>query len=663
MKGTSCFSLIHEEDTDRAGEFLKEINSQPNEAKKIELRLRHEDGRWLDFEVSAVHLPNNEVISGIVVNYYEITERKKAENEIQYMATHDYLTGLPSRRHFDDQLDLQVKLAYSNNSLLALLIIDVDDFKFINEVLGYYVSDQLLIEVGKRLKNRLRHDDLVARTGSDEFSVMLTDIKGTDSVHEKAEEILQLFDEPFHVNQYELHLTISVGASIYPHSGDNDATLKRQAHFAVELVKKNVKNHYRFFTPEMDIGTSKSFTLKNDLKSALQKDQFFVQYQPIIDAQTKQIVAAEALIRWEHPEWGTVPPNEFIMLAEESGSILPISDWLLDTVCKQNKTWQSQGLPSIKISVNFSVLQFLSPDVLGHVEQTLNKHELQAKWLGIEITESVMLDKEKRALEMIKQLKQLGVQVALDDFGTGYSSLSYLTQFKPHTLKLDRTFIQGIPADTDTREVVSAIVQLAKKLSIQVVAEGVETKEQQNVLSEFGCDWLQGYLYSPPLSSENFEQLLKKKYVGEEESVEAPTEERRKHFRIDFPYPLQAVMTMTELNNKKVNLGATNILVENIGPGGLRFLSTIRFPIRNDAVLKFDLTLAGEKQLLFGRLRWFTETNNLYQYGVEFIIEEEDRETLIQLLYHLQIILRKNPLPEHTPFYTDNIPSFFKLSP
>ncbi|MFS0576281.1 EAL domain-containing protein [Sporosarcina sp. 179-K 3D1 HS] len=658
ITGQNSFDLMHPEDLPIMKRNFDEILNRPNTPFPVELRLRHKNGEWLHFRVVCTNLLNNPNVNGVVCNFHDITEIKKQELEIQYMAHHDYLTGLPNRRAFEERLDLEIRLANVDTRKFAVLIFNLDGFKFINDSFGHDIGDLLLREVTRKVTSTL-HDDIemMARIGGDEFAILTTSLQGDDSIQRIAKTILHVFDQSFEVKDYQLFLTASIGISIYPESGDDTGSLMKNAGLALYLAEKAGHNCYQIFSPTANVATYKLFSLRNELQYALHNDQFLVYYQPILHAETNEIDAVEALIRWNHPVWGIVSPNEFIPLAEESGQIIKIGEWVLKTVCRKLRSWHDDGY-IVKGSVNLSILQFLQTDLIDMIASTLKENELDAKWLTLEITETAMLEQKEKVLTKIDDLRALGITISLDDFGAGFASFKNLKDIKPDILKIDGSLVRGIPSDIDSVEIVSSIIQLAHRLSIQVVAEGVETKEQQEFLLELECERMQGYLFSKPVSEDIMEKLLKR--TAQTEVDPTPEMERRGYFRIDFHYPMEALMTISEMNGKKVQLGNTKVLLENLGPGGLRFLSTITLPVKSDMLLKFKMTIADKEMTLYGTIIHDSEYKELNRYGVQILVDEQEREELIKQFNQLQVQLRKTPLLPGCHFVTENVFAYFK---
>lgn len=438
----------------------------------------------------------------------DITKKKQDQEIITHMAYHDGLTNLPNRRLFNDQLTVNLRQAKQTKQALAMMYLDMDHFKYINDSLGHIVGDKVLQEVAKRLITSVREEDFVARIGGDEFSIILPETNREDAL-EIAENILEVFKEPFSIDSYELFITTCIGISIFPFDGDDALVLMKNADAALYRAKEQGKNEYKVFHSGMTIQSYKAFILQNDMRKAIEREEFTLVYQPRVDIKTGKIKSAEVLIRWNHPSWGTILPGEFIPLAEETGQIVEIGEWVLNSACKQNKAWREAGISPIRIAVNFSAQQFLKKDVVETIQRILNETEVTPNMLEIEITESVILGNETNISKTINQLRNMGICISIDDFGTGYSSLNYLRRFPFNTLKIDKSFVKDLSnTSTSSLALVSTIISLAHHLNISVVAEGVETEEQLSILRIHNCEEIQGYLFSPPVSPKEFEAFL-----------------------------------------------------------------------------------------------------------------------------------------------------------
>ena len=431
---------------------------------------------------------------------------KKMDEEIRHLAYHDALTGLPNRRLFHSLLTHEVAQARRHNKKMALFFLDLDRFKDINDTLGHEAGDELLKEVAERLKATVRACDTIARIGGDEFNIILADIDHVEVIADIAEKIVECFRKTFTIDGHEFHISTSIGIGIFPDDSEDINTLLRYADIAMYHAKK-VRNTYQFYDPEINVRTLERMQMNNLLLHSVKRGELIVHYQPRIDIKTKDIVGAEALVRWKHPEMGLLDAAQFIPLAEETGFVASIDEWVLRNVCEQVKVWQDAGL-SASVSVNLSARQLQSPQLVARVSRIFNETGVSPEALHFEITESIAMHNIERTAERLKELSAMGVQIYIDDFGTGYSSLNYLKRLPIECLKIDKSFIRDIGDDSDNRTIISAVTAMAHKMRLKVIAEGVETQEQFSFLRFAGCDEVQGFLFSRPLPAENFEELI-----------------------------------------------------------------------------------------------------------------------------------------------------------
>ncbi|WP_345976396.1 EAL domain-containing protein [Sulfurimonas sp. HSL3-7] len=438
----------------------------------------------------------------------DITEKKRDQERIHYLANFDALTGLPNRTQLEDRIKYAISLAKRDNGELAVLFLDLDHFKDINDTLGHRIGDALLIALAKRFKSILREADTISRLGGDEFIFMLSNTTMQGIAH-VAQKILDSIAEPFTIDQNELTVTASIGIAIYPADGTDQETLSKNADIAMYRAKQEGRDNYCFFTEAMQEDSARNLRLTNALRHALKRNELHLVYQPQISLHDNRIIGAETLLRWHHPELGNISPAEFIPLAEESGLILPIGEWVLRSAVAQAKRWIEAGLPPMIVAVNLSAVQFRHPNLPDLVTDILETAGLQPEYLEIELTEAVAMKDPKRATAVMDSLNERGIRMSIDDFGTGYSSLSYLKKFKVYKLKIDRSFVRDIHTDPEDKAIVSAIISMANSLGLKTIAEGVETAEQLNYLRGQGCDEIQGYLYSTPLLADEFELFVK----------------------------------------------------------------------------------------------------------------------------------------------------------
>jgi diguanylate cyclase (GGDEF)-like protein/PAS domain S-box-containing protein len=441
----------------------------------------------------------------------DITERKQDEERIQFLANHDALTSLPNRAMFSEVLNLAIQNARRYNRNFAVLFIDLDRFKNINDTLGHDAGDKLLQEMGTRLTQTVRASDVVARLGGDEFVVLVQEVAEPKQVASVARKILSRLVQPISIQGQECRLTASIGICMYPSEGHNEQSLMKNADIAMYRAKEDGKNNYKFYSDEINIHTFERLAMETSLRRGLERSEFFLHYQAKVDLQTQRITGVEALIRWQHPDLGMVPPDQFIPLAEDTGLIVPIGKWVLNTACAQNVAWQREGLPPLCIAVNLSARQFADKDLVKDIAEALENSGMKAELLELELTETFLIKNSERAGKVLADIKKLGVRLAIDDFGIGYSSLTHLKRFPIDTLKVDRSFIRDLPQDPEDRAITEAIIAMGKSLKLTVVAEGVETLEQQTFLHDHACDEMQGYFFSKPIPSDQFAELLRRR--------------------------------------------------------------------------------------------------------------------------------------------------------
>jgi len=438
----------------------------------------------------------------------DLSSSKQTKEKLSHLAYHDALTDLPNQVLFKDRLKQAIALSRRNDQMQAVMLLNLDRFKTINDSLGYVSGDRLLQSVAQRLTSCVRESDTVARFGSDEFAILLTQIPRAQDAANAARAIKQSLDQAFIFEDQELFVSSSIGISLYPHDGRDTGGLLKTAGVALERAKAQGGNNYQFYTAGGTTRALKQLILESNLRPGLEREEFFIQYQPQVAIHDFHLVGMEALIRWQHPSLGLLYPSEFITLAEESGVIISLGDWVLRIACAQNKAWQDAGLTPMRLSVNFSARQFQQPTFITDVAQILKDTNLDPRWLELELTESSIMKDPEEAIEKLHELKLMGIKVAIDDFGTGYSSLNYLKRFPIDTLKIDKSFVSDVCKDPHDTAIVRAIIDLGHALDVTVIAEGVETKEQLQYLSALECDVVQGFLFSKALSVKAFEELL-----------------------------------------------------------------------------------------------------------------------------------------------------------
>jgi len=478
-------------------------------------RCLQEDGYWsgeiLDRKKTGEVYPKWASISAIrdkdeavmfyIASYSDISERKANEARIDYLAHHDPLTGLINRYNLENRLDQALLSAHRDDLRVAVMFIDMDRFKTINDSLGHHIGDQLLIEVGRRLLDSVRESDIVARLGGDEFIVVLTHIADEKDAAPLADKILRSLGQPYVFDGNEMHTSPSIGIAVYPRDGEDGPTLMKNADTAMYHVKDHGRNNVEYFTQAMNAIASERLGLENDLHQALRNGELYLHYQPQVHARDGSCFGVEVLARWHHPLVGDISPLKFIPIAEESGLIEALGSWVLEEACRQLRAWRDEGVEGIRMAVNLSAQQLRSPELVESVGAVLKRHGLQGSDLELEITESVAMENPQRAIGQLQALRDIGIELAIDDFGTGYSSLAYLKRLPIQVLKLDRTFVRDIETDPSDAEISAATLALAHNLGLKVTAEGVETQAQRDYLVQHQCDFMQGFLFSKPLSA------------------------------------------------------------------------------------------------------------------------------------------------------------------
>ncbi|HEV2610416.1 MAG TPA: EAL domain-containing protein [Noviherbaspirillum sp.] len=490
----------------RRAEFLRLMDEQEG-VTNFESQVYHRSGKiiWISENARTVRNSDQSILffEGTVI---DITERKINEDRVHHQATHDALTGLPNRNLLVDRLEQAILLAMRQREQAAVVLIDLDQFKFVNDSLGHQAGDELLKIIGRRLASCIRTTDTVARHGGDEFVLVLSGFHQDDALAETLQRIVTAIAEPLTLSGFEMQVTCSVGVSLYPQDGADAQALLRNADAAMYKAKDLGRDTVEYFSAEMNSHATLRFELLNSLRSAIANNEFLLHYQPKINLANGRLVGAEALIRWRHPVRGMVSPAEFIPIAEDSGLIIAIGEWVLRSACAQNVEWQRAGLPPIPISVNLSARQLAKGNIVGVVANVLADTGLAPCYLELEITETMVMRDVDKSLKTLIELKQLGVSISIDDFGTGYSSLNYLKRFPVDTLKIDRSFVNDIAIDQDDAAIVKAVISLAHILNLTVVAEGVETREQVAFLTVNGCHAGQGYLFGKPMPHDGFQE-------------------------------------------------------------------------------------------------------------------------------------------------------------
>ncbi|WP_449621415.1 sensor domain-containing protein [Robertmurraya sp. Marseille-Q9965] len=498
----SFYDLLPEEDIQKFRDLFYKTTTSGVAQESLDCRVIHSKGYFLTTQIKIVPIVINSEITGAYVMTRDISEQAENAETIKYMAFHDHLTGLYNRRALLNDLEEAIKTNRKKSGTFALLSIDLDRFKYLNDTLGHLAGDQILIQVAERLSEYSNKNNKVYRLGGDEFSILYVGDRREATY--LAQKILNLFSKSFYLHYQEYFISPSIGISMFPHDGKNAEMLIKNADEALFSVKERGKAHFQFYRTEMNSAVSHIVELETHLRKALAKKEFILYYQPQVDLASGQVNSFEALLRWNSKELGMISPNDFIPLAEDTGLIVPIGNWVIDTACKQISEWSSLGERGIKIAINISPKQFLQPKLVETIKEAIEKYEIDPSLLEIEITEGAMQDTGETS-PILKSLKDLGVTISIDDFGTGYSSLNYIKQFPIDVLKIDQSFVRDVISNEKDAAITTTIIHLANSLGLEVVAEGIEEKEQADFLMKANCHKGQGYLYSRPISAQDVE--------------------------------------------------------------------------------------------------------------------------------------------------------------
>ncbi|MEP9410769.1 MAG: EAL domain-containing protein [Candidatus Brocadia sp.] len=486
-------------------EFERHADNKNALASNIPMKRKDNSIFYVDINSSLITIAGKTYLMGI---FRDITERKQTEEKIRHIAFHDPLTNLPNRLLFNDRLTLAIAHARRTREMLAVMFLDLDRFKIINDTMGHTFGDQLLYCIAEKMKKCVREGDTVARLGGDEFSLLITGITHMKDVHTIARKILNIFKQQWVIGEQELYITASIGVAFYPDNGEDVETLLKNADVAMYDAKEQGRNNYQFYVPAMHAKSFKRMAMETDLRRALEHKEFVVYYQPQMDINTGQIIGTEALVRWQHPDRGLIFPSEFLSYAEETRLVVSLDEWVLQTACIQNKAWQDAGFQPMCVAVNLSAHTFQKQDLVEKIKSILMKTGLNPHFLGLEITESIAMQDIETTIKKLKDLRDLGIQIAIDDFGEGFSSLRYLKLFPINKLKFSPYFVRDIVRNQDDKAIVASVIALARSMKFRVIAEGVETDDQLSLLKQLQCDDVQGYLFCEPLSARVLERKM-----------------------------------------------------------------------------------------------------------------------------------------------------------
>lgn len=609
-------------------------------------RIMTPDGKAKWIKETTIAMRDDEgKVETIVGVMEDCTNTFQLEKKISFITTHDELTNLPNFVNGSDHIK-ELIVRYKNTpKRFALLCVNLDGFSRINNTLGFKIADEAFKHLSVKLERFLKKDVFLFRSQGDEWYAIVEMSRKNEEYMSLAKDIIDAIQSPLHIQDYSIRITASIGISIYPDDGANKVELIKNANTALKRAKKHGVANYQMYSASMNIESFKNYQLETDLHSAIKNNELYMEYQPKVDVKLQRATSAEALIRWRHPHWGEVSPMEFITIAEESHVHREISEFVIDTVCKQVGEWERKGIDFNTISFNLSARDFLKSSLISKVQAAINKYHIDPKHLEIELTEGTLLQETSVVQDQIDKLKELEITLSLDDFGTGYSSIHYLKKLPVNIIKIDRSFIQHIHKNDEDKIIVKSIIELSKGLKKTVVAEGVENGAQYNILRTLGCDLIQGYYFSKAVSPIGMKEFFEMNIVPPKDCQNKVPVNRRKYYRINFSLPLNTQMTITSFNGKTVSLGSTDVMVLDIGLGGLRFLSHLKLRPHPDILYKFRTTVFGMDIILNGKIVRFEEKEQeIFEYGVEFQISETDRDELALVLNKITLQMRQNPV-------------------
>ncbi|MFB6469254.1 EAL domain-containing protein [Cytobacillus sp. Hz8] len=652
--------MVHPKDRSIIEEGRKKLKD--GEEINQQLRIIDKNGRtkWISLQTIPYLDDDRNLIrmDGIV---QDITREKESVEVYTNLVDYDYLTRLPNRNYFYQILDQRINQSKKDHKSFAVFYLDLDRFNYINDTLGGEIGDRLLISFSKRLNQLLDKRSFLARIAGDEFVICIEANHQVEETLEVARKIIKEMELPFFVDEYELFTTVSIGISSYPIDGTDSYTLLKKAIQALKKVKELGRNDWQVFSSSMSIESFRLFQLERDMRKAIFNHEFYIEYQPKVDTRSGRIEGAEALIRWEHPDWGIVSPNEFIPLAEENGMVFKMGDLVLQKVCLLLKAWKEEGVPVVPISVNLSPKRLLKVNFVEDVQEIIKSAGIDPSLIEFELTEYAFIKNLESTKSIISRLKEFGVKFALDDFGTGYSSLSYLMKLDIDTLKIDKSFIDGIGLNTKNEGIIKSALFLSKELNMKVVAEGVENQQQLNFLLQQECAQIQGYIFSKPVKADQFKKFLRKGIIQALPTKRSThsVENRRKYYRLGFVFPLSADMIVIKFKNKNLQLGKSKSLIEDISLGGLKYLSSINLPIQHDLILQFTTTILDKEMSFIGRNVWKEEVDGLFQYGFKFSMSVSEKNQFAAILNQLTLQLRSNSILPSCSFFQGSKKEYF----
>ncbi|MEC1178956.1 EAL domain-containing protein [Metasolibacillus meyeri] len=651
------FELVNEDYIDTMNKAKARVVAGEKVQEIYAITCLNGDKKWLLEQIIPRFNQQGDVtnVFGLVL---DITREIEMEQELLYLAQYDALTGLPNQAKMRKTLGEFTK----NKERFAMLNIDIDRFHLINNSLGYSIGNEALKILAQRLRDMTPKNGAIARMSNNNFLMLVPDHANKNDILALAENILKNIRQPFTIQEFEVNVTASIGISFYPEEASDERTLLEKAHNALQEAKKKGKNNYELSSHVTNISTFKQYMLERDMRKAITEKQFAVFYQPQVDTRKGLLTGARAYIRWNHPDWGLVMPEEFLPLAEENHLINPITDWLLEKVLQSMQAWQEEQLLLKPITISIPALRLLKKGFYDLVTQLIEQYNINPALLRFEINQSTFLH-ENIISESIEDFKQLGIRIVVDDFGKGYSSLDYIRKIRPNVLKLNKVFIQNLFEENSIDDaIIKSIIYLAKSLTMEVIAEGVETVEQLEFLKQLECDYVQGHIFSKPAKESTFKAILKTGYVIPKSKYKrAVTVERRQYYRYRFSYPVLGFLTITEFNGHAITVGKTPILIENISLGGLKILSNLKLPVNQDMKFNVTFNIMGEHFEIAGELRWWEEKHgDVFGYGIRFIKNINVENRLASIINKLSGYERKAETIPNTTFIYKEPQKYFR---
>lgn len=673
LVGEKIFKFYQGEDLRKLTKMIDHVLANPSEKIQKVLTYKKNSGERVHLEVSMQNLLNRPAIEGILLRFSNVTKRIKAEEKLNYTVTHDELTGLPNRPHFKKLLAEQYLLSQENGCSLAVLMLDFERIKYISDALGAQFGDQMIIKIMIRLKAFLNTDHIIGRYSENQFGIIARNLANMDAYETMAHEITALFLQPFKAANYEFEIAMSMGISLCTVDSEckdpDDLTdesgefLIKQANIALLWAKKEGQNKFKFYCTDFSIQNYKQFALRSDFIKAINQSQFEIFYQPVVTLKKTKILVAEALIRWNHPVWGLVSPDEFFYLSEETGSIIEMEKWMLKEVCQNCKTVLTEGFPKQNVMVNFSSIQFYEKRFALAIKDILAQFSLDPKLFIVKVTEALLFNESENIQNNLNELRSMGIKIALNDPNFSFSCLQ---NFNIDILIINGAFLNNVLTVTASAFIVQNIIELARQLNIKLVAVGIDSWEQKAFLEKFNCYAGQGDFYSKPLPKGEFKTILKTGIRDPEPLLPKNTyaqlvDERRNYFRLFFSRYVRADLVILQIKDQQMGVGNTTVLIQDIGPGGLCFISNIQFPIEQGFTLQFETSLLNKKIKVYGNPMHMKKFNDhLYQYGVKFSINEDERNELTKILFEIQTIVKRNIIFEDSSFTFDSPSVYFK---